>query len=208
MFITFEGIEGSGKTTQAAMAARKIKDELGLETIVTREPGGTSLGSAVRDLLLHSREESISHKSELLLFMADRAQHCEEIIKKALDENKVVLCDRFYDATTAYQGYARGIDLDFLKQVNTWATSGLKPDLTILLDLDPEKGLKRIGSRKTGRDRIEKEEILFHIRVRNGYLAIAEDEQKRIKVINALGAINKIHDKIWEEIINTMDKKL
>lgn len=208
MFITFEGIEGSGKTTQAAMAANKIKDELGLEIIITREPGGTSLGNAVRSLLLHSREEIISHKSELLLFMADRAQHCEEIVKKALDKNKAVLCDRFYDATTAYQGYARGIDLDFLKQLNTWATSGLKPDLTILLDLDPEKGLKRIGSRKTGKDRIEKEEMLFHVRVRNGYLAIAEDEPKRIKVIDALGSIDEIHNNIWKEIINIRDKKL
>lgn len=179
LLITLEGGEGSGKTTQAQALAARL-EERGYAVCLTREPGGTELGQAVQRLL--EADRAPAPLAELLLFAADRAQHVQEVIAPALVAGKIVVCDRFADSTLAYQGSGRGLDLGLVRRLNDEATGGLRPDLTLLLDIAPEVGLEREGSQLdvTGRESLE-----FHQRVREGFLALAREEPERFVVIDA-----------------------
>lgn len=183
-FVTFEGIEGSGKTTQlrrlsAHLAAKKVPH------VVTREPGGTPLADEIRKLILIPREEPVSPETELLLYEAARAQHVRGFILPALSSGRAVLCDRFCDATTAYQGHSRGIAAGQVDALNRFAAGGLIPDLTLLLDLPPEAGFARIARRGGPADRIERESLAFHRAVREGYLRLQETHPGRVVRIEA-----------------------
>jgi dTMP kinase len=195
--ITFEGIDGCGKSTQMRLLGQYLT-ERGVGVVSTREPGGTELGRKVRSALLDGAAGSVEPLAELLLYAADRAQHVRRVILPALGLGKVVLSDRFYDATTVYQGYARGFDLDLVNQLNELATGGLKPDLTLLFDLDVETGLKRTWERggaangtATQPDRLDQEPVEFHERVRKAYLEIAALEPQRFRVIPAAGPVEE-----------------
>ncbi|HEY3175368.1 MAG TPA: dTMP kinase [Candidatus Polarisedimenticolia bacterium] len=195
-FITFEGIEGSGKSTQIRLLLEHLKGR-GVDVRMTREPGGTIIGEKVRGILLDPSTRGLIPRAELFLYAAARLQHIDEIIQPALDEGKVVLCDRFTDATVAYQGYARGIPLNEVKVVNSLVTVDLRPDLTILLDLPVEMGLTRARERNlsdasSATSRFEEEDLVFHQRVREGYLEIAASERNRVKIIPADQPVEKV----------------
>ncbi|MCK9224272.1 MAG: dTMP kinase [Candidatus Muirbacterium halophilum] len=196
MFITFEGPEGSGKSTQIL----KLKERLinhGKKAINTFEPGGTSLGKEIRNLLLHSID--MSEVSELLLYAADRAEHVRQIIKPALKDDIVVISDRYYHSTLAYQGYGRNIDLSLIKKIMEIAISGVEPDIIFLIDVPVELGFERIQSSGRQKDRIEKEKIEFHRSIRNGYLDMAKSD-KRFIILDGMDSIDNIHQKIWGEL--------
>ena len=193
LFITFEGGDGCGKTTQIELLNKYLKSK-GYETLLTREPGAKGLGIKIREILLNYDGE-VSPTCESFLFLADRAQHIDCIIKPALKEGKIILCDRHTDSTVAYQGYGRGLDIDRINMLNNIATSGLKPDLTIVLDVDVETSMQRVGKEK---DRMESAGIEFFKRVRNGFLEIARKEPDRVKVINSADTIENIHKQIVE----------
>lgn len=190
MFITFEGIDGSGKTTALRLAAGWLR-ELGLTAKVTREPGASSLGQALRSILLDMQNTDLTPTAELCLYMADRAQHVAEIIRPALADGQIVLCDRFTDSTLAYQGYGRGLDINMIRLMNNQATGHLDPDLTLLFDLPAEQGLARARQRnqdlllENSEGRFEAERLDFHGRVRAGFLSLAEQEPGRFAIINA-----------------------
>lgn len=190
MFVTFEGIEGSGKSTAMRLLAAHLQ-ERGHDPVLTREPGGSSLGRSLRPILLDARTCGLSSRAEIHLFLADRAQHVAEIIRPALEAGQTVLCDRFSDSTLAYQGYGRGHDLEHLRLINAQAIGGLAPDLTFLLDLEASEGLERAGRRNraagtvVSEGRFDSESLNFHERVRKGYLALAQAEPERISVIDA-----------------------
>jgi dTMP kinase len=194
MLITFEGIEGSGKTTQIELLARHLVEK-GYDIVVTREPGGTPFGEALRRVTL-DRDLKIHSLPEVLVFMAVRAQHVEEVILPALQNRKVVLCDRFTDATMAYQGYGRGVDPGIIENLNRLVTRGVTPNLTLLLDCPAGKGLKRKTESKRQRDRIEREALDFHRRIRKAYLDFAKAEPKRFAVIDGTREIEEIHREI------------
>ena len=196
MFITFEGTEGSGKTTQINHLANKLS-EAGCSFQNTREPGGSNVGNQIREILLDPVNERLSATSELLLYAASRAQHVREVIVPALKNGKIVISDRFSDATVAYQGYGRNLDLVLINHLNQIATDGLAPDLTFLLNLPVEIGLQRASISRVKLDRIERESLEFHKRVQNGYLAIAKEETNRIKIIDATQPIDVIFNEIW-----------
>jgi dTMP kinase len=185
--ITFEGPEGSGKSTHIMLLKRYLESR-GIEVVLTREPGGTPLGEAIRKLLQYDHSEAPVPHAEVLLFLASRAQHVQRLIRPALAEGKWVLCDRFDDSTFAYQGYGRGLVMDGLKAVNAFAVNGLRPDLTLLLDVAPQTSRERLAARQASTaitpDRIEREAAAFHERVRNGFLALAAEEPGRMIVIN------------------------
>jgi len=183
-FITLEGGEGSGKSTQQRTLARRL-EAAGLTVRVLREPGGTAVGEAVRALLLDPEHVGLDATAELLLYEASRAQLVADVIEPALEAGDVVICDRFYDSTTAYQGYARGLSLARIAELNATATGGLKPDRTIVLDIDPELGVER--ATRNGADRLEGESLAFHRAVRAGFLAIAAAEPDRVRVVDASG---------------------
>ena len=186
-FLTFEGIEGSGKSTQA----RRLAAELGDKALFTVEPGATGLGWSIRGLLLEQRGQDVSPLAELLLFFADRAQHVHEVIRPALEAGRVVVCDRFTDSTTAYQGYGRGLPLDLIRTLAREATGGLAPDATVLLDVPVAVGLTR--ARRRGRpDRMEGEEKAFHERVAAGYRELAAQEPDRFVVVDARGGEDEV----------------
>ncbi|HEU0178824.1 MAG TPA: dTMP kinase [Blastocatellia bacterium] len=204
--ITFEGIDGCGKSTQMRLLEQYLT-ERGVAVVSTREPGGTELGRKIRSALLDGGKGSVEPLAELLLYAADRAQHVRRVIMPALAEGKVVLSDRFYDATTVYQGYARGFDLKLVDQLNELATGGLKPDLTLLFDLDVESGLKRTWRRgdETGAaaarpDRLDQEPVEFHERVRKAYLEIAAREPERFRVIPAAGPVEETFELMIKEV--------
>jgi dTMP kinase len=190
-FISFEGVEGSGKSTQVADLHRwmdSLRAGVGVESwayvLSTKEPGGTALGAAIRRLLLEEEDLSVHKRAELMLYGADRAQHVEEVIKPHLARGGLVLCDRYTDSTIAYQCYGRGLDRLLIEAVNFLATGDLEPNLTIWLDLDPKIGLKRVGDR--GKlDRIEKTELAFHQRVQRGYAELAAAFPRRIVRVDA-----------------------
>ena len=184
LFVTLEGGEGCGKSTQASALSRRLA-RIALPALFTHEPGGTQLGRSIRYWLKWKRNAGISPLAEVLLFSASRANLVDETIRPALAEGKVVICDRFSDSTIAYQGYGRGIDLTTVKQACDMATGGLKPDLTILLDIPVEDGLARKAVMGTPGDRFEQTAIDFHRRVRQGYLALAAEEPERWLVIDA-----------------------
>ncbi len=209
MFITLEGIEGSGKTTQVK-EIDKFLQKMGHDCIITREPGGTGIGKKIRGILLDPENSRLDHSAELLLYAADRSHHIKTIIQPALAEGKTVICDRFSDATTAYQGFARGLDMKKINLLQDLVLDGLKPDITILFDLPAETGLKRAwnqihnGARTHLETRFEKEAINFHKKVRSGYLKLAQLEPKRFCIINA--ALKK--DRVKKEIINILTERL
>ena len=195
LFITFEGGDGCGKTTQIKLLDEYLRSK-GYKTLLTREPGSKGLGIKLREILLNYDGE-VSPVCESFLFLADRAQHVDCIIKPALEEGVIVLCDRHTDSTVAYQGYGRGLDLEQIHHLNKIATSGLKPDLTIVLDVDVETSQKRVGSEK---DRMESAGIEFFERVRNGFLEISKQEPERVKVVDSTQTIEEIHKQILELI--------
>ncbi len=199
VFVTFEGIEGSGKSTQIYMLADYLRTA-GRSVRLTREPGGTPIGDRIRKILLDpgSRPDP---KTELLLYAASRAQHLSEVILPGLEAGEIVLCDRFSDATIAYQGYGRGLDRAVIYELDRIVTSGLKPHLTILLDIDARKGLERARSRNStegleAEARFENEDISFHERVRAGYLALAGQEPERIRIVDASRSPEDVHREI------------
>jgi dTMP kinase len=178
-FVTFEGMEGSGKTTQLGLLSEHLAAR-NISHVVTREPGGTPLADEIRQLLLSSREERVFPETELLLYEAARAQHVRAVIHPALSSGKAVLCDRFCDATTVYQGFSRGIDASRIEELNSFASGGLVPDLTFLFDIDPEDGFLRLHGRGAKPDRMESEAMEFHRKVRDGYLRLQSAHSGRI----------------------------
>lgn len=200
MFITLEGIEGSGKSTLAKALAEKIKKGLNKETILTREPGGTEFGKNLRSLLLDRRDLTLNSTAETLLFAADRAQHIHEIILPALSAGKVVISDRFYHSTLAYQGYGRGLDLEMLRKVCSIATENKNPDLVVLLDLPVEEGLKRAKSRAENWTKFEEEEINFHKNVRIGFLELAKESPELFLVLDATKSPEELVNLAWKKI--------
>ncbi len=197
LFITFEGADGCGKTTQLKLLAEYLQKN-GVDVLVTREPGAKGLGEKLRDILLNY-DGVVSDRCEAFLFLADRAQHIDTIVAPAVDAGKVVLCDRHIDSTAAYQGYGRGQDIVQINNLNMIATGGRKPDLTIVFDIDAETSLARVGSAK---DRMESSGIEFFNRVRDGYLKIAALEPNRIKVLDATKSIDEVQQDVIE-LINT-----
>ena len=199
-FISLEGIEGTGKSTQAKLLSDYLKEK-GFEVVLTEEPGGTQIGLRIRELLLSVEHKGMTAVTELLLYNASRSQHIREIILPAINRGAIVITDRFTDSTIAYQGFGRGIDQGLIDSIDLIATERLRPDITILLDLDAEVGLKRNkGINKT--DRLELEDLEFHQRVRNGYHTLAEKEPERIKLIDASAGIQEIHNRISSIITN------
>ena len=196
LFITFEGGEGSGKSVQARALYRRL-DRLAIPALLTHEPGVTRLGERIARWLKWA-DTAISPPAELLLFNASRAQLVEEVIKPGLESGQVVICDRYADSTTVYQGYGRELDLTMVKTVNDAGTQGLKPDLTVFLDVPAEEGLGRKRDRK--HDRFERENITFHHRVREGYLKLAQAEPERWLVIDAEKSKEEITEIIWQRV--------
>jgi dTMP kinase len=211
LFITFEGVEGSGKTTQI-QRLKKYFTQKGIPCKVTREPGGCPIGEKVRKILLNPDHREMVPTSELLLYEAARAQHVKEVIKPFLKKGGVVLCDRFSDATIAYQGYGRRIDLKWIERLNYLSSQGIKPDVTFLLDCPSDVGLKRALKRnrtlkQEREERFEREEIQFHRRVRKGYLAIAKKEPYRVKLIDTREGQEKVFEKIRKIVDNLIERK-
>jgi dTMP kinase len=208
LFISFEGIEGSGKTTQISM----LSDHLcarGRSVQLTREPGGTLIGDQVRKILLDPANAALDPRAELLLYAAGRAQHLAELIRPALEAGTIVLCDRFSDATLAYQGYGRGLDLDLIENLDRLVTGGMRPDLTILLDIDASTGLARARGRNSrhgleAEARFENERLPFHERVHRGYLELAKQEPGRFRVVDA----SPRPEEIQKEIRRIVDQLL
>lgn len=205
MFITFEGIEGTGKTTQIKLL-KEFFEEKGKEVLLTLEPGGSRIGRELRKMLLHLESKDLTGETELFLYLADRAQHMSQVILPAIEQGKVVISDRFADSTVAYQGYGRGLDPKLLHQLNEVAVTGIWPDLTILLDIDPEIGLKRAMTRniqenKTFEEgRFEAESISFHTKVREGYLTWAAINQRRIRIVDAEPAPDKVFTQVCKAL--------
>jgi dTMP kinase len=203
-FITLEGVEGSGKTTQTALVGDALR-AAGHRVMVTREPGGTRAGEAIRAIFLDPAV-SLHAAAELLLVLADRAQHVREKLKPALAAGEIVLSDRYSDSTTAYQGYGRGLDLKLLDELNRLASDGAYPDLTIVLDLAVETGLERTRARVRGDvrgpDRFEGEQVEFHRRVREGFLTIAREQPARVKILDATAPVPAITARIAAAILD------
>lgn len=194
VFITLEGVEGAGKSTLMAYAAEYFAEK-GREVIQTREPGGTKTGEQIRAILLDSDNETLTDNTELLLMFAARMQHIDEVIKPALSSAQVVICDRFTDATYAYQGAGRGLDTTRIEALENWVQQGLKPHITLLFDLDVETGLRRANQRSDA-DRFEQEEISFFERIRNCYLKRAENEPERFRIIDASKSFEDVKQQI------------
>ncbi|MCL2679610.1 MAG: dTMP kinase [Dehalococcoidia bacterium] len=196
-FITFEGGDGCGKSSQSRALLQHLQRER-VPALLTREPGGTALGESISRWLKWHKETELSAAGELLLFSASRNQLVNEVIAPALKRGETVICDRFYDSTLAYQGYGRGLDLDIIKQLNDLAAEGLKPTFTILLDIPADQGLARKNA--ASRDRFEKEELAFHEQVRQGYLQLARNEPQRFLVVDALLPKKDIAAIIWTRV--------
>ncbi len=200
LFITFEGIEGCGKTTQISLLADHLR-QLGMQVVTTREPGGCPIADAIRNILLHPANNALVPRAELLLYAAARAQHVDEVVRPALLSGAVVLCDRYTDATLAYQGYGRGLDIELIRHLNQLASGGLPPQLTLLLDMPETDGLARANRRNTAaameqESRFEMESLQFHRRIRNGYLELAAQEKERFRVIDARGDVAAVSRRI------------
>lgn len=209
VFITVEGIEGSGKSTQLKRLAAALK-EAGHNCVLTREPGGTPLAERVRAILLDPQEEGVDPLTELFLYAAARRQHVSELIGPALETGAVVLSDRFTDATLAYQGFGRLLDLDQLRHLNDLATGGIYPDLTLVFDLPEAAGLRRARSRNEAssalmkESRFEAEDLKFHRRVREGYLALAQEDPRRYAVVDAEGSIDEVAKRMLDAVRSRM----
>ncbi len=202
--ISFEGGDGSGKTTQLELLGDYLARK-GRICLRTREPGGTKLGGMIRRVLLEIGEEKISPQTEIFLYLADRSHHVQQVIRPALKSGRLVLCDRFTDSTLAYQGFGRGVDFELLRRLNQFASEGIQPELTFLLDCPVALGLSRTTCRIDRReDRFERERVEFHERVRKGFLELAREEPDRIRVVDASRSI----DQVQEEIRRVVDAKL
>ena len=199
LFITFEGTDGAGKTTQIQRLTADLR-QTGYDVCLTREPGGTPISEQIRDMLLNPDHSEMAATTELLLYAASRAQHVSEVIKPALDAGKVVISSRFADATVVYQGYGRGLDLDRIHHLNRIATDGVTPDVTFVLDLPVEIGLQRVQNSRGGLDRLESEKIEFHRRLREGYQTIAQQEPQRLKIIDAKVSPKRVYAQIQAAI--------
>lgn len=208
MFITLEGMEGCGKSTQC-VKLEEYFTRLGQDVLRTREPGGSALGQDLRRILLHPQNTDLCSASELFLYLADRAQHVDAVIRPALDDGRMVICDRFADSTIVYQGYGRGLDPALLRQLNDVAVTGLWPTITVLLDLPPEVGLKRALTRNAqdktcaSEGRFEAENLTFHTRIREGYLTWAALHRSRFLVINATQG----PEQVFEAIVRGLEEK-
>ncbi|MCR5702656.1 MAG: dTMP kinase [Lachnospiraceae bacterium] len=198
IFITIEGPDGSGKSTQIELLKKYLEDK-GYDSVVTREPGGTAISEAIRKIILNPEYKEMSHMTELLLYAAARAQLVNQIIRPALHEGKAVICDRFVESSAVYQGIGRGLGVDTVYEVNNYALGDVKPKLTILMDLDAEDGLKR-KKKQTSLDRMEQEDIAFHMRVVEGYRKLAQLYPERIVTIDALMSVEDIHSRIVAEV--------
>ncbi|MBY0357066.1 MAG: dTMP kinase [Candidatus Obscuribacterales bacterium] len=203
-FITLEGPEGAGKTTQLKLLSKYLQDE-NIDHVITRDPGGTSLGKPIRRILL-SAESVIGPVTELLLYEADRAQNVSEIIIPALEAGKVVFCDRFTDSTIAYQGYGRSIDLKLIDMLNSVASQGLVPKRTILFDIESSAGLARLHP--SGHDRLEREAIEFHQKVRHGYLELAQANPERWRIIDAAMPMSKVQEDLKNLVMEALGRPL
>lgn len=199
-FITIEGCEGVGKSTQLALLKEYFESK-GIDAIFTREPGGTDIAEQIRGIILNANNKALTPVTELLLYAAARRQHTEEKIIKALQEGKVVVCDRYADSTVAYQGYARNLDKDLIESLNQIAMANVKIDLTLFLDLDPEKGFARKGGADKN-DRLENEKIDFHKRVYQGFVAIAEKDKERVARIDS--SVSK--EEVFAQIVKALEK--
>jgi dTMP kinase len=197
--ITFEGGEGAGKSTLISRLLLELKAQ-GHDVLGTRAPGGTPLGQEIRRLLLETRDIPIAHRAELLLFLADRAEHVEHLIRPALEQGKIVLCDRFDDSTVAYQGCARSFGEENVRTLCAFATGGLKPDATIYLDIAPEVGFQRMRHAAMDKDRIESENMDFHKRIRDAFRGFAAKEPKRIHVIDASMTPDEVFQNVYERL--------
>ena len=198
VLISLEGIEGSGKTTQSRMLAEHLR-RAGHQVVETVEPGGTRIGLKVRELLLEPEHTEMHHLTELLLYNAARVQHLQEVILPAIERGEIVVTDRFSDSTMAYQGFGRGIDPQLIASIDSIATGGLKPDLTLLLDTDVESGLSRNRSAQKV-DRFELEEVAFHERVRKGFIQIATHEPGRVRIIDCGEGIGRVHQEVVKNV--------
>jgi len=205
MFITFEGPEGSGKSTQLPQLAQFL-EEKGLSVVRTREPGGTKIGDQIREVLVRMDNIELHPRTEILLFLAARAQLVEELIIPSLQQGKIILCDRYGDSTLAYQGYGHGLDLDTLRAMLHFATGGLKPDLTILLDVDVMTGLKRKKIKEEW-NRLDAYELSFHERVRTGYHILAGQEPERWKIVDATQDPEQVQTEIRALVLNALEEK-
>lgn len=203
-FLTFEGGDGTGKTTQLERLATALR-EAGWSVVATREPGGTPLGQALRQWLL-DHPFSLSPRTELLLYLAARAQHVESLIRPALEAGHIVLCSRFSDSTLAYQGGGLGLEEGWIRRLDAFATGGLRPDLTILLDLPPEEGLRRIAARES-LDRVESRRLEFHRRVRATFLRLAQEEPERFLVLDATQPAEVLHRLIWQGVVPRLEQR-
>lgn len=202
MFITLEGPEGSGKSTQIKRLAKRL-ELMGFPVITTREPGGTPIGDQIRQVLMRMENKELHPRTEILLFLAARAQLVEQLIKPALQDGKIILCDRYGDSTLAYQGYGHGLDLEKLRQMLDFATDHLKPDLTILLDLDVKLGLMRKKAEDEW-NRLDAYEVLFHERVREGYLNLAREEPNRWRIVDASQGIDAVQEDLLRIILDAL----
>lgn len=189
VFISFEGVDGSGKSTQLRLVLEYLR-ERGIDYLFTREPGGTPLAERIRDVLLDPAYTGMSVVTEALLFAAGRADHVNNVIRPALEAGKVVICDRYVDSSLVYQGFAGGLPVEFLAQINEMATGALKPHRTIVLDLSPDVARQRMGSE--GMDRMEQKDDWFHRQVREGYLELSSAEPRRVKIVDASGTVESV----------------
>ncbi|SEN64713.1 dTMP kinase [Lihuaxuella thermophila] len=206
LFITFEGPEGAGKTTQIARVKEYLADQ-NISCTVVREPGGTAVGDLIRNILLDPQLAEINQRTEILLYAASRAQLVEQVIRPALENGEIILCDRYVDSSIAYQSYGAMWSLDEVLKVNQVATGGLLPSRTYLLDLPVELGQKRIKSRGSKKDRMEQKEKMFHDRVREGYLALAQSEPDRFRVIRADAGIDEVFRQIMADLESMLKAK-
>ena len=204
MFITLEGPEGSGKTSQIPALANFLRSK-GFDVVVTREPGGTAVGDQIREVLMNLKNVAIVPRTEILLFLAARAQHVESLIRPALEAGKVVLCDRFGDSTLAYQGYGHKTDLNTLRSLLDFSTGGLWPDLTLLLDVPVNEGLERKKDNDAEWNRLDAYAEAFHERVRQGYLALAEAEPDRWQIIDATKDKTQVQEAMRQAVINRLE---
>lgn len=205
LFITFEGPEGSGKSTQARMLAQWLADR-GLDVLFTREPGGTPIGDRIREILLSPNSVGLVAEAEVLLFSASRAQLVQEVIRPHLERGGIVICDRYADSTYAYQGYGRGLDMDMLRRITHFATRGLVPDITFLLDIPVREGLhrKQQGDGEDDWNRMEAEHIAYHERVRQGYLELARRDPKRWVILDGLQPVDTLQALIRDHALERL----
>lgn len=206
IFITFEGGEGSGKTTLIQRLMQELQS-IGYDPVCSREPGGSKISEAIRSVILDKDNTDMDYMTEAFLYAASRAQHLSEVVRPALNEGKLVICDRYVDSSLAYQGYARGLGIDRVYDINLYATEGLLPDLTIFVDIQPSVGLNRIKQNHREEDRLDKEKIDFHEKVHEGYLLVSKKFPERIKVVNGDTSIDEVYNDIRKIVFDYLGVK-